>query len=131
MSTRTTPGAMRAARPLGIAQPVATWCTLHERQDAVLRRAWVCADGHDAHSHRAMPSHADRNGLAWDGLRQVRRIQIYESCAERASQETSYRVEGVRLRKAGAPLTQEDLTLTAQHASARFMLTLLPQLPCA
>ena len=43
-----------------LAQPVATWRTLHERQAAVLRRAWVCADGHDAHSHRAMPSHADR-----------------------------------------------------------------------
>jgi hypothetical protein len=29
-----------------------------------------------------------------------------------------------------APLTQEDLTLTVQHASARFMFTLLRRLPC-
>ena len=69
---------------------------------------------------------------------------IHESCVQRASAralrtersiakmaEKSYRVEGAQLRKTGAPLTQEDLTLTVQHASARFRFTLLRQLPCA
>ena len=51
---------MRATRPLGRAQPVDVRRAQHERQDAVLRRAWVCADGHGAHLHRAMLSHADR-----------------------------------------------------------------------
>ena len=79
--------------------------------------------------------------LAWAGLWQVRRIQVYESCAEQAlaralrtEQSTAkmamesgrdkwYRIDGFELRKGwGAPLTQEDSTLTAQRASARCIL---------
>ncbi len=76
------------------------------------------------------------------GLWQVRRIQKHESCVERASARAlrmrevqckmamqsgsrsriESRASGCERRGAGAPLTQEHLTLTAQHASARYTL---------
>jgi hypothetical protein len=62
VSTRTTPGAMRAAR-----EPSRSRLRRGARCARCMRGKPLCcaglgycADGHDAHSHRAMPSHADR-----------------------------------------------------------------------
>ena len=101
----------------------------------------------DIGSPSESPDPGSRKGLAWAGLWQVRHIQIYESCVERASaralrterSSAKMAMESGRISRmsrgrpaakgGGAPLTQERLTLTVRHASARC--TLLPQLPCS
>jgi hypothetical protein len=87
------------------------------------------------------------HGTDWHGLAcgKCDTFQIYESCVERASARAlrierssakmamqsgstsriESRVSGCERRGAGAPLTQEDLTVTVQHAFARCIL--LPQ----